>query len=111
MNTVTELMSGAARKRAYVAFAVVSGLIGASLAGFSAIAVTAPPALIFASAFFNFLGTAFGFVAAGNTTTTSAQPDSIDVTAALSEVDSQIQAEEAPVGDVDDPTGALTDSE
>lgn len=41
----------------------------------------------------------------------TATPEAIDVTAALSEVDSQIQAEEAPVGDVDDPTGALTDSE
>jgi uncharacterized membrane protein YraQ (UPF0718 family) len=46
-------------------------------------------------------------VAGGSTVSSEA----IDVTAALSEVDSQIQAEEAPVGDVDDPTGALTDSE
>ena len=91
MNTVTELMSGNARKRAYVVFAIISGLIGASLAGFAAIAVTAPPALIFASAFFNFLGTAFGFVAAGNTTTNATpQPDSIDVSAALAEVDAEL---------------------
>ena len=91
MNTVTELMSGNARKRAYVVFAIISGLIGASLAGFAAIAVTAPPALIFASAFFNFLGTAFGFVAAGNTpTATATETDTIDVTAALAEVDAEL---------------------
>ena len=91
METVSELMSGTARKRAYVIFAVISGVIGASLAGFAAISVTAPVALVFASAFFNFLGTAFGFVAAGNTpTTTTTQPDTIDVSAALAEVDAEL---------------------
>ena len=96
METVSELMSGTARKRAYVAFAIISGLIGASLAGFAAIAVIAPPALIFASAFFNFLGTAFGFVAAGNTPTTTAsvEPEYVDVSATIADVDAALAAGE-----------------
>lgn len=63
---VLEILSGENRKRAYVIYAVISGVIGASLAGFAAIAVTAPVAFVFASAFFNFIGTAFGILAANH---------------------------------------------
>ena len=73
-QTVVELLAPLQRKRLYVAFAVLSGIIGASLAGFAAISVIAPIGLIFASTFFNFLGTAFGIFAAGNITEPSVSP-------------------------------------
>lgn len=73
-QTVVELLTPLQRKRLYVAFAVLSGIIGASLAGFAAISVIAPIGLIFASTFFNFLGTAFGIFAAGNITEPSVSP-------------------------------------
>lgn len=73
-QTVVELLTPLQRKRLYVAFAVLSGVIGASLAGFAAISVIAPIGLIFASTFFNFLGTAFGIFAAGNITEPSVSP-------------------------------------
>lgn len=75
-QTVVELLTPLQRKRLYVAFAVLSGIIGASLAGFAAISVIAPIGLIFASTFFNFLGTAFGIFAAGNITEPSVSPPS-----------------------------------
>ena len=73
-QTVVELLTPPQRKRLYVAFAVLSGIIGAYLAGFAAISVIAPIGLIFASTFFNFLGTAFGIFAAGNITEPSVSP-------------------------------------
>ena len=73
-QTVVELLAPLQRKRLYVAFAVLSGIIGASLAGFAAISVIAPVGLIFASTFFNFLGTAFGIFAAGNIAEPSVSP-------------------------------------
>ena len=73
-QTVVELLTPLQRKRLYVAFAVLSGIIGATLAGFAAISVIAPVGLIFASTFFNFLGTAFGIFAAGNIPEPSVSP-------------------------------------
>ena len=73
-QTVVELLTPLQRKRLYVVFAVLSGIIGATLAGFAAISVVAPVGLIFASTFFNFLGTAFGIFAAGNITGPSVSP-------------------------------------
>lgn len=65
-ETVLELVTPQARKYFYVGYAVVAGLIGAALAGFSAIGVLAPAGFLFASAAVGFLGTAFGLVAASN---------------------------------------------
>ena len=75
-QTVVELLTPLQRKRLYVVFAVLSGIIGASLAGFAAISVIAPIGLIFASTFFNFLGTALGIFAAGNIAEPSVSPPS-----------------------------------
>ena len=66
MANVIELLTPTNRVRAYIGYAIVSGLIGAALAGFAAISTVAPVALIFASAFVNSLGIAFGLLAASN---------------------------------------------
>ena len=73
-QTVVELLSPIQRKRLYIVFAIISGVIGATLAGFAAVSMVAPVGLIFASTFFNFLGTAFGIFAASNITDTSVSP-------------------------------------
>ena len=68
MATVLEILSPQNRKVAYVVYEVISGLIGASLAGYAAIDTAAPVGFVFASAFVNFIGVAFGVLAAGNVT-------------------------------------------
>mgnify|MGYP003420066934 FL=1 len=73
-QTVVELLSPIQRKRLYIVFAIISGVIGATLAGFAAVSMVAPVGLIFASTFFNFLGTAFGIFAASNITEPSVSP-------------------------------------
>ena len=73
-QTVVELLSPIQRKRLYIVFAIISGVIGATLAGFAAVSMVAPVGLIFASTFFNFLGTAFGIFAASNIADTSVSP-------------------------------------
>lgn len=63
---VAEILPAKPRKRIYVAFATVSAVIGGGLAGYAAIATTAPTWLVFASAFVNVTGTGLGFIAAAN---------------------------------------------
>jgi hypothetical protein len=63
---IIEVLSPKARIRIYLIFAAVSGLIGATMGGFSAVGWQTPDALVFASSFVSFLGVFFGITAANN---------------------------------------------
>ena len=70
VTKAVELLSATSRMRVYLIYALVAGLIGATLAGYATVGWAVPDAVNFASAFVNFLGVFFGITAANNVTKT-----------------------------------------
>jgi hypothetical protein len=92
-DSVAEIMPARARKTLYVAFAVTSAVIAGTLAGFAAIQHTAPLWVTFASAFVLTVGTALGFIAAGNIATPASGSADTDIDQVIT--DSLATAEDA----------------
>lgn len=78
VTKAVELLSATSRMRVYLIYALVAGLIGATLAGYATVGWAVPDAVNFASAFVNFLGVFFGITAANNVTKTETKTVTVE---------------------------------
>lgn len=73
-----ELLPPKARKISYIVYALIGVTLGSFQAGFAAADIGSPLWLIISFAVFTYVGTAFGIVAASNTTTPTVTASGIE---------------------------------